>query len=143
MTTKNKSLTSSYYIWPADTRSTILCEGSLTDNIVDEFGVQVKCRRVTGHTTNRYGDTTKSVVEAYKKAYLHRWTATDDEVKEGIYKNGEMMFVFKTTDKVWADTGNYLFYENQWFKVRDVTYQGFSGTKYLINSHVEVVIRPS
>jgi len=132
-----KTINSQAYIWPANTGSSLLCEGRITDQIVDDFGVNVKIREISKTAFNQYGDATKAYTDTYSKAYIHQWAITDDEVKEGIYKNGQIMFVFKTTDKAKILTGNHIFFESEWYEIERVEPQMFAGTTYLINALVK------
>ena len=138
MATRTKTIASDSYIWPAETFLSLICEGRITDQIVDDFGVNVKIRVITTTGYNIYGDPEESNTDTYSKAYIHRWTATDDEVKEGIFKNGQIMFVFKNSDVAKIKTGNKIFYNSQWFKITEVQPQVLAETTYLINAIVEI-----
>jgi len=136
----NKTINSNAYIWPAETHSSLLCDGRITDQIVDDFGVNVKIRVVSKGSFNIYGDATKTYTDTYSKAYIHQWTASDDEVKQGIFKDGQIMFVFKVSDEAKIKTQNLIFYAHEWYKITTVQPQIFSGTKYLINAIVQKLI---
>jgi hypothetical protein len=132
-----KTINSISYIWPAETNSSLLCDGRITDQIVDDFGVNVKIRVVSKDSYNIYGDATKTYTDTYSKAYIHQWTASDDEVKQGIFKDGQIMFVFKVSDEDKIKTQNLIFYDREWYKITNVQPQMFSGKKYLINAIVK------
>ena len=138
MTTYTKTIESAGYIWPANSSTGLVCEGQITDQIVDDFGVNVKIRVVTVTGYNEYGDPEETYTDTYSKAYIHRWTATDDEVKEGIFNNGEIMFVFKNSDQARIITGNKIFYSNNWYKITEVQPQVMAETTYLINAVVKI-----
>jgi len=133
----SKTINSNSYIWPSDNHLSLICDGRITDQIVDDFGVNVKIRQIFTSSHNIYGDATQTTSDTYSMAYIHQWKSTDDEVKEGIYKNGQIMFVFKPTDSVKIKTGNKIFYQSEWYKITDVEPQIFSGTIYLINAVVK------
>jgi len=133
-----KTLNSNYYVWPKESHSSLVCDGRITDQIVDDFGVNVKIRVVNKPSFNHYGDASKSYSDSYSKAYMHQWRITDDEVKEGIYKDGQIMFVFKPEDGTKVKTGNFIFYNYEWYKITSVEPQIFAGTHYLINAIVKV-----
>ncbi len=135
-----KTINSNAYIWPSDSHLSLLCDGRITDQIVDDFGVNVKIRQIIKTDFNVYGDATKITTDTYSKAYIHQWRATDDEVKMGIYKNGQIMFVFKASDEAKIKTGNQIFYQSEWYKIMNVDPQIFSGTIYLINAIVNKTI---
>ena len=137
MTTYTKTIESAAYIWPASTFSTLVCEGEITDQIVDDFGVNVKIRVVTTTGYNNYGDPTQTNTDTYSQAYIHRWTATDDEVKEGIFQNGQIQFVFKNSDEAKIKVGNRIFYKNEWYRIKEVRPQVLAETTYLIDAIVE------
>lgn len=134
------TLNSEAWIWPKESGSTLLCDGSLTDNIVDEFGINIKIRQVFKSGTNIYGDATETYSDTMSRAYLHRWMQTDDEVKEGIYKNGQITFVFKNTDKKLIKPDNLIFYASEWYRIMEVYPQIMAGITYLINAQVDKVI---
>lgn len=141
MTTYTKTLTSDAYIWPKETGIGLVCTGRISDQIVDDFGVQIKIREVNKTGFNDYGDATETYTDTHIKAYLHQWMQTDDEVKEGIYINGEIVFVFKLNADPKVKVGNRIFYESEWYKITSVNYQILAGTKYLINARVEKTIQ--
>lgn len=140
MATQTKTINSLAYIWPSDSNLTLLCDGRITDQIVDDFGVNVKIREVIKSDFNEYGDANITTIDTYTMAYIHQWRSTDDEVKAGIYKNGQIMFVFKASDETKIKTGNQIFYQAEWYKIMDVDPQIFSGTIYLINAIVNKTI---
>ena len=133
----DKTITSDSYIWPSNSFSSLVCDGRIASQIVEDFGVNVKIRVVTVTGYNEYGDPTESTSDTYSVAYLHRWTATDDEVKEGIFQNGQIMFIFKNTDSAKIITGNRIFYANEWYKITNVQPQVVASVTYLINAIVE------
>jgi len=137
MVTRTKTIESAAYIWPADTSQSIVCEGLITNQIVDDFGANVKIRVVTTTGYTDYGDKTEEYTDTYSKGYIRRLTASDDEVKEGIYQNGQILFVFKNTDITRIKTGNRIFYANEWYKITEVMPQVMGGTTYLIDATVE------
>lgn len=134
------NLTSDSWIWPKESKSSILCEGNLINNIVDEFGVNVKIREVSKDSTNNYGDATKSYTDSMSRAYMHQWLATDDEVKEGLYVNGQISFIFKNSDKALIKPGNLIFFNSAWYKITDLREQILAGITYLINAQVDKTI---
>ena len=134
------TIDSIYYIWPKESGSSLLCDGSLTDNIVDEFGINIKIRQIFKSGTNIYGDATESHSDTMSRAYLHRWMQTDDEVKEGLYKNGQLTFVFKNTDKALIKPDNMIFFDSEWYRIMEVFPQIMAGTTYLINAQVDKVV---
>jgi len=140
MATQSKTINSSTYIWPSDSHLSLICDGRLTDQIVDDFGEYVKIRQISKSGYNIYGDATEIATDTYSKAYIHQWRITDDEVKEGIYKNGQIMFVFKASDKDKIKTANQIFYHSEWYTITEVEPQIFSGTTYLINAVVKKTV---
>jgi len=128
------------YIWPKETQISLVCDGRITDQIVDDFGVNVKIRVVHKNSFNKYGDATKTYTDTHTKSYLHKWQQTDDEVKEGIYLNGEIMFVFKLSDDSKVKVGNLIFYSYEWYKITYASYQILGGIRYLINARIEKTI---
>ena len=140
MATYTKTITSNSYIWPKESQISLVCEGRITDQIVDDFGVNVKIREVSKTGFSSYGDASKSYIDTYSKAYMHQWRITDDEVKEGIYKNGQIMFVFKTGDKLKVKNENRIFYNSEWYKITMVEPQVMAGITYLLNALVDKIV---
>lgn len=140
MATYTKTINSNSYIWPAESQISLVCEGRITDQIVDDFGVNVKIREVAKSAFSSYGDATKSYTDTYSKAYMHQWRITDDEVKEGIYKNGQIMFVFKPEDKPKIKPDNLIFYNSEWYKITEVEPQILAGITYLLNALVNKMV---
>jgi len=138
-----KTLGSLYVIWPVETNLSLICDGRITDQIVEDFGVNVKIREVRKSSFNQYGDATKSFKDSIIHAYINRFTNEDDGVKEGTYKNGEILFVFKISDEAKIKTGNYIFYSYIWYKIKEINWQIMAGRKYLIEARVEIAIEPT
>ena len=140
MTTYTKTINSNSYVWPMDSQISLVCDGRITDQIVDDFGVNIKLREISKIGFDTYGGATKTNTDTYTRAYMHQWRITDDEVKEGLYKNGQIMFVFKITDKDKIKTGNQIFYNSEWYKISQVEPQVMAGITYLINALVDKVV---
>ena len=132
-----KILTSNYEIWPLDGASTLVCDGQIVSQIVDEFGVAVRLKKVFKPSFNEYGDANKTYTYKYSKAYVQTFRFDDNEVLEGIFKNGEVLFTFKLEDEDWVKTGNRIIYDRQEWLITEVSYQIISGIKYLIQARVE------
>jgi len=138
MVTRTSTQTSDAYIWPTNnTYTTLICDGAIITQIIDDFGVDVRIREVTDTAYNAYGDATESTSDTFTKAYLHQWTADDMEVKEGIYKSGDLMFVFKLADDAKVKVGNRIEFEGLWYQIQSVSYQMLAGKKYLINAQIK------
>ena len=141
MTTYTKTIASNAYIWAEESGITTLCDRRITDQIVDDFGCNVKIRVVTFSSFNKYGDKTVTNTDTYSRAYVQTMSSTDDEVLQGIYKNGEIIFKFKSTDESKILTGNKIFYNNEWYEIKSVTKHQFAGTTYIIDATVEKVVK--
>lgn len=138
MATRTSTQTSNAYIWPANnTYTNLICDGAIITQIVDDFGVDVRLRVVTETAYNEYGDATETTSDSFTKAYLHQWTASDDEVKEGIFKSGDLMFVFKLADEAKIIPGTRVEFQSKWYAIDTVNYQMLAGKKYLINAHMK------
>jgi hypothetical protein len=138
MTTRTGTQTSDAYIWPANNSYTsLICDGAIITQVVDDFGVDVRLRVVTETAYNTYGDATESTTDSFTKAYLHQWTSSDDEVKEGIFKSGDLMFVFKLADDAKIVPGTRVEFQGKWYAIDTVSYQMLAGKKYLINAHMK------
>jgi hypothetical protein len=135
----DKTIPSDASIWPQDNSKTMVCDGRIASQIVEDFGVNVKLREVTKTGFNEYGDPVESYTDIFIKAYIHQWTMNDDAVKEGLYKDGEIMFVFRKEDEAKVLPGNRLFYQSLWYKVVRVQPQMMSGRAYLVNATVAII----
>jgi len=136
MATYTETIAQDGCIAPSSSFSSLVCDGRIADQIVDDFGVWVIVRVVTTTGYNNYGDKTSSNSDSWIKAYIHFWTSTDDEVKEGIFKNGEIMFVFKNDDSTKIKAGNEIFYSNEWYRIENVQPQIMANVTYLVNAIV-------
>jgi hypothetical protein len=127
-------------IWPAETNSSLICNGDMVNQIVDEFGVNVKVRQVLKPSTNEYGDAYLQFTDYMTKAYVQQWTANDEQVKSGLYKNGEITFLFKNTDEVRVKTDNRIFFRSEWYRILGITPYISSGIIYQIEARVEKLL---
>ena len=112
----------------------ILCDGSVVDNIISEFGVDVVIRSVSKEfdATEAYDDPTESNTDYRTRAFVNSYTLDDEEVKEGIFKAGDVVLNFKSTDESYLKTGYLVWFDNVWWEIRRITYDYSGSRKFLI-----------
>jgi hypothetical protein len=137
---ETKSIPSNASIWPAESNSSLICDGDMVNQIVDEFGVNVKIRQVLKPRTNEYGDAYLQFSDFFTKAYAQQWTADDDQVKSGLYKNGEITFIFKNTDESRVKPDYRVFFRSAWYRIMSITPYIATGIIYQIEARVEKML---
>ena len=74
----------------------IICEGQIIRNLIDEFGSTVIVQEVSRSNSNKYGDMTETITNRTGlKAFVQTLSANDEEVREGVFKTGDVIFHFK------------------------------------------------
>jgi len=122
--------------------TTILCDGSIVNEIIEEFGTTVIIRKMNRSVSSSDDPYYTGVVgySDYKRTVLiQQWTANDFEVIEGNYKAGEVTFVFEVTDKDLAVPGNKVLYAGQWYEIYRVLKHPMRDTLYMIEVRVKRV----
>jgi hypothetical protein len=112
-------------------RSSILCDGALMNNVIDEFGQDVVVREVTSQTEDiedAYADDTYTYLDHRTRAFVNVFNEMDDEVKEGIFQAGTVLLNFKSTDAAYVKTPNLVWFQKRWYKIATVV-ENFSGTQ--------------
>ncbi len=140
ITSTRRSLDSFSYI--VEPKTTILCDGEIVDDIVNEFGTNIVLRVVTKtivDSDDPYAMATISNTDYNKIALAQRYTASDDEVKEGVFKAGEIIFVFKPEDNNYVNSGNQILYSGKWFEISSVSRHQRQDTIYRIEARVKAV----
>jgi len=120
-------------------KSSIICDGQEVNNIIDEFGTNVIVRVVSKTFVDEYGDATESHVDYKRPAVVQAYTASDDEVKEGVFQAGEMTFSFKNTEEAYIIPGNRIRYGNQWYQISRVMQQPLVDVLYYLVAMVQKV----
>lgn len=119
--------------------TSIICDGSIVSNIVDEFGTNVIVRVVSRSFSNEYGDATETHSDSRVKALVQSYTARDQEVREGQFLAGELVFTFKKADEVKIKPTNRVLYSQVWYEIREVIKQPLVDTLYYLVARVQKV----
>lgn len=122
-------------------RQTILCDGEVMDEIVDEFGADVVIRVVTktAASDDNYSTPVESYVDYSKVALIQNYTSSDDEVKEGIFKSGEIVFGFGIQDESLIVPGNRILYAGSWYEIQEIQKQPMMDVNYFLQARVRKI----
>lgn len=117
---------------------TILCDGEIRNEYIDEFGKDIVIQVVTQtyDENDAYNGKTETKTDYPKKAMVLSYTATDDEVKEGTFKSGEMVFSFKSGDEAYVKPGNRILYIGEWFEIISIVKQPTMDVLYYLQARV-------
>jgi len=141
----NKTIASDGYVEQLISNS-ILCDGTEVDKIVEEFGKPVVVRVVTKSydANDAYHKAIESPEDHRVKAVVQIYTASDDEVKEGVFKAGEIIFTFKQSDEQYIITNeknkvSRILYSDEWYEVKEVIKQPMVDVLYYLQVRVQKV----
>jgi hypothetical protein len=114
--------------------NSIMCEGSLINNIITEFGVQVVVREVLMSRVDNdaYHTPIESYIDHRTIAFVNSYTESDDEVKEGTLKAGDLILNFKTADESYLSTSSRVWFDSKWWGIRSVRRDYSATTKFMI-----------
>jgi hypothetical protein len=126
------SLISESYILPK--QSTILCDGSIHDDIVTEFGSNVYIGVLTQTTdenrTYQTGQRTYTWIKTI--ALVLEYTSEDDANREGIVTTGGITFSFKNSDERYLSVNNLVKYCGQNYTINKILKHPAADTTYYI-----------
>jgi hypothetical protein len=119
--------------------TSIICDGHEVDNIINEFGTYVVVRVVSKSTdtSDEYGTSTETTSDVRKKAMVLRYSANDNDVREGVFKAGEIIFSFPIGDKNIIIPGNRIIYAGVLYEIREIVQQPLVDTLYYLQARVE------
>jgi hypothetical protein len=140
ITNTRQSLTSDSFI--EDPKTTILCDGQIITEIIDEFGTSIILRvraKTVPDSDDPYATFSVSNTDYKKTALVQRYTASDDEVKEGTFKAGEVVFVFSEADEDHVREGNRILYAGNWFEISDITKHPMQDALYRLEARVRKI----
>ena len=125
----------------SDPKTTIVCDGDIFDELVEDFGAEVVLRVVskTRDPDDNYAQASESYTDHKVNALVQRFTSTDEDVKEGVFKAGELVFTFSMIDEAHVNTGNRVRYGNTWYEIREVIQQPLAGNNYLLQGRVQKI----
>lgn len=95
-------------------------DAQIIRNLIDEFGATVIVQEVDKSSSNKYGDMTETVTNRLGlKSWVQTITAVDEEVREGIFKSGDIIFHFKPNYKKYLKNGNRIIWNNNVYEIDD------------------------
>jgi hypothetical protein len=91
------------------------------DDEIDLLGESVTLRVVSQDNYNKWGDVNESSSHTdYTVTAIPNVLGNEDlEVKEGIFRNGDKRFFFKT-DQTNLTNGNRIYHDSDWFEIEEV-----------------------
>ncbi len=108
---------------------------------IDSLGESVIVRVVTKSSFSKWGDATESVADTSSvKCFMNFMTQDDDEVKEGVFKAGDIRFWFKGTQSI--NRGDRIRYDNKWYEVEELIPIVLAGTTLIKDVRVSKAILP-
>jgi len=122
-------------------KQTIVCDGEIMDDIVEEFGTEITVRVVskTFDPDDDYGNATETYNDYTRYAMVMSYTASDDEVKEGVFQAGEVLFVFRISDEGYVKPGNRIMYAGQWYEIKEIVKQPMMDVLYYLQARVQKI----
>jgi len=122
-----------------DERSSIICDGNEIEEIINEFGTTVVVRVVSKSFSDEYGDAVENYDDHRLIVMVMSYTASDDEVKEGVFKAGEVLFSFRKEDESYAVPGNRVLYAGVWYEIRSIERQPLVDVLYYLTARVQKI----
>ncbi len=111
----------------------ILCDGQLITNVIDELGNTVTIRTVSNaYDTTSYREVTETTADtANLKAFSQVLTTADDLVKEGVFRAGDIIFWFKGSQAN-LTPGNRILYNSVYYEINDLIEHREADTVYVL-----------
>jgi len=111
----------------------ILCDGQMLANTIDEIGNTVTLRTVSNaYDTTSYREVTETTSDTSDlKAVVQVLTTADDFVKEGVFREGDIIFWFKGS-QTGLTPGNKILYNSKYYEINDVMEREEADTIYVI-----------
>jgi len=104
-----------------------LIEANFLNKEIDNLGESVTVRIVTKESFSKWGDVTESISDtANVKCFINFMSQDDEEVKEGIFKVGDIRFWFKGSQTI--NRGDRIQYDSKWYEVENVLPLVVAGT---------------
>ena len=117
---------------------TCLIEDDFISNEINSLGESVTVRIVTKASYSKWGDATETTADtASVKCMINFMTQDDVEVKEGIFKAGDIRFFFKGDQTI--NRGDRVQYSSNWYQVNEVIPMVLGGTTLSKEVRVEKV----
>lgn len=143
-TTSNAWIKNTRYSLPSDAfirepSGSIICDGFAVDDIVDEFGANVVVRVVSKSFVDEYGDAQETYQDYPRKTVVQSYSASDEEVKEGVFKSGDITFTFKKEDENIIKPGSRVKYGAVWYEIRRIERQPLVDVLYYLVAMVQKI----
>ena len=104
-----------------------LIERNFINKEMDNLGESVTVRVVTKDSYSKWGDAAESTSDTTSiKCFINIMTQDDQEVKEGVFKTGDIRFWFKGDQTI--NRGDRIKYDSKWYKVTDLIPIVLAGT---------------
>jgi len=104
-----------------------LIERNFLNKEIDNLGESVTVRIVTKESFSKYGDVTESTSDTNSiKCFVNFMSQDDQEVKEGIFKAGDIRFWFKGDQTI--NRGDRIQYNDSWYEVDNILPISLAGT---------------
>ena len=118
---------------------TCLIEANFINKEIDALGESVTIRVITKESFSKWGDATEDVADTSNvKCFMNIMTQEDNEVKEGIFKAGDIRFWFKGDQTI--NVGDRILYDSKWYQVTDLIPLKIGGTTYVKDVRVKKTI---
>ena len=115
----------------------IICEGQIIRNLIDEFGSTVIVQEVSRSNSNKYGDMTETITNRTGlKAFVQTLSANDEEVREGVFKAGDVIFHFKP-GLGYIKNQNRIIWNNNVYEIDNTIDIVVGDTTYVIEARVK------
>ena len=115
----------------------IICEGQIIRNLIDEFGSTVIVQEVSRSNSNKYGDMTETITNRTGlKAFVQTLSANDEEVREGVFKAGDVIFHFKP-GLGYIKNQNRIIWNSNVYEIDNTTDIVVGDTTYVIEARVK------
>jgi len=99
--------------------STILCDGTDIDEIIDEFGTSITVISVTTtYEDDEYHEPIETETEHTTTAVVETVNSEEQRVQEGLFQTGDIYVHFKMDDQQYAVINNYIIYAGDKYKIK-------------------------
>lgn len=105
---------------------------------IEYYGDTVTVRVVNKDSFSKWGDVTESTSDTSNvKCMINIMSETDKEVKEGIFKSGDIRFWFASSQSI--KRGDRIQYNSNWYEVNNVVSHSVASTTLIKEVRVEKV----
>ena len=96
-----------------------LIEASFIAQEMDSLGESVTVRVVTKDSYSKWGDATESTSDTTSvKCFVNYMSQEDEEVKSGLFQEGDIRFWFKGAQTI--DREDRIYYNSLWYQVNNI-----------------------